>query len=322
MPTKGSVTIEANQTAGFATASQTLVIPTGTMEPTFAYWATAQESRFDAQHAQIAETKQAILGLATTYPQLCGFENEGVSVSPDGNWVASDCRVAGDFFRIFQTHGNLIWNISYSEIFEFYPEFLGSVHVLHWSADGNYLYFANRSCCADIDAETNGDALYRLNLQTGDWKLLIPGIFNYYWFFPDGQRLLYILNNQAGGFVRLHLLDIKTGKEELMDVGNFEQAWVVWNHDGMRLALTTQTGSAYTDDSKFALVVVDLLQKKSQTIIQLTEDGLGVTAWSDDDILTINRWNVMEYNGDYVSTFEAVFYDLKINQFVKPTSVP
>jgi WD40 repeat protein len=295
------------------------------MEPTFAYWATAQQSGFDVEYTRVAETKQAIFSLATSYPQVCGFENEGVSVSPDRNWIAMDCRYAGDFFRVFQTNENRIWDIPFSAIFEFYPEFLGSVRALNWSGDGDYLYFANRSCCADTDAETNGDALYRLNLQTGDWKLLISGIFNYYWFFPDGQRLLYILNNQAGAnnFVRLHLLDIKTGEEELMDVDNFEQAWVVWNHDGMRLALIAQTGDAYTDNRKFTLVVVDLLQKKPQTIIPLTEDGLGVTAWSDDDILTINRSNVMEYNGDYVNFIrEVVFYDLKINQFVKPTSVP
>jgi len=324
IPAMGSVTIEAKQTAEIATASQPLVNPTGTMEPTFAYWATAQESRFDAQYTQIAETEQANFGLATNYPQMCGLLRDGVSVSPDGNWVASDCRIYGDFFRVFQTHGNLIWNIPYSAIFEFYPEFLGSVHVLHWSSGGDYLYFSNSSCCADNDATTNGDALYRLNLQTGDWILLIPGIFNYYSFFPDGQRLVYLLNNQPGvkKLISLHLLDIDTGKEELIDVGNFEKAWVVWNHDGMRLALATQTGNAYSDDRKFALVVVDLLQKKSQTIIQLTEDGLGVTDWSDDDILTISRSSVMEYNEYYVNTIDVVFYDLKINQFVEPTSIP
>lgn len=312
---------QVKQTAEVAVASQTL---TGTMEPTFAYWATAQESGFDAQSTQVVETKQAISDLSAQYSQMCGHQLEGVFTSPDGNWVASDCRFDGDFFRVFHTRGNQIWDVPYSAIFEFYPEFLGSVRALHWSSDGNYLYFSNSSCCADTDATTNGDALYRLNLQTGDWILLIPGIFNYYSFFPDGNRLVYLLNNQAGvnKLIILHLLDLDTGQEELIDVGNFEKAWVVWNHDGMQLALTAQTGNAYSDDRKFALVVVDLLQKKSQTIIQLTKAGLGVTAWSNDDILTISRSTVMEDNGYYVNAVDVMFYDLKINRFVTPTSLP
>lgn len=182
------------------TTSQNQLTPnfTETIEPMLAYWIAEENYRFNRANTQIAETKQAIFSLATAHPQMCGYQLEGVSISPDENWVASDCRFNGDFFRVFQTQGNQVWDIPYSAIFKSYPEFLGSVRALYWSLDGKYLYFANSSCCANTDAWTNGDALYRINLWDGNWVLVVPGNFNYYSVSPNGQKLLYLLDNQAG----------------------------------------------------------------------------------------------------------------------------
>lgn len=323
-PTTETASIKATQTMGIQTANQTLNNPTGTMEPVFSYWATAQQARFNSEYTQVAETKQAIFSLATTYPQMCGFENEGVSVSPDTNWIAMDCRYAGDFFRVFQIHGNRVWDIPYSKIFPYYPEFAGSVRALHWSEDSKHLYFANRSCCADIDAMTNGDILYKLNLQNGKWISFILGNFNYYSFSPDGQLLIYLLNNQAGinKSIQLHLLNLATEKEQLINAGNFEMAWIVWKQDGKQLALIAQTGNIYEDNRKFALVVADLQTMIARTIVPLGKDGLGLSVWSDDDVLTVRKSQVMEYNDYYVNSFDTVYYDLKTYQFVTPTIIP
>jgi hypothetical protein len=299
--------------------------PAGTMEPTFAYLATAQEARFDAQHTQVAETKQAIFTISTQYTQMCGYQLYGVFISPDGEWIASDCRFDLESFRVFQTQGNQVWEIPYSEIFPYYPDFLGSVRALHWSPDWDYLYFVNNSCCADVDSMSNGDALYRLNLQTGHWKLIIAGNFNYYSFSPDGQQIVYILNNQAGvnNSLDLHLLELNTGKEALIDAGSFEQAgWAVWKQDGQQIALIAQTGSAYADDRKIALIVADLQNQRSETIIPLTEDSLAVVEWSDDDILKIEKGKLLEHRGYYLSDVDLLYYDLKTDQFIAATPVP
>jgi len=295
------------------------------MDPTFAYWATAQEAMFSAEYTQVATTKEAVLAFATQFPQLCGFTTEAVSVSPNGEWIAADCWLSGDYFRVFQTHGDQVWDVPYSAVMKYYPNFIGSMNALHWSPDGSTLYFTSSSCCADIDSMSNGGALYRLDLQTGVWELMIAGSFNYYSFSPNGKYLLYILDSQAGksNSVRLHLLALRTGNEETIVADGFEQAgWAVWKQDGQKIALAAQTGSLYSDDRKDALIVADLQKLEWQTVIPLSEDRLAVKGWSNDDILTIRRANVMEYNDYYVNVFEIVFYDLKNNLFITPTPAP
>jgi len=322
-----SQTLTPPATEATATPSNLVTkIPTATatMEPTFAYWATAQEATFSAESTQSTANQQAIFDLAAQFPQLCGFDREGVSISPNGEWIAADCRFSGDFFRAFQTHGNQIWDVPYSAVMKYYPKFIGSVRALHWSPDGNAVYFASSSCCADTDAVTNGEALYRLDLQTGDWMVITEGPFSYYSFSPDGGRLIYLVNNQASAndFLRLHLLDLDIDKEDFIDVDGFGQGWVAWKEDGQKIALLAKTGNIYDENMKFSLVIVDLRNKNQQPLILNMEDSLTIIGWSNEDVLTIRRANVMEYNDYYVNVYDVVLYDLKTNQFVGLTPTP
>lgn len=313
-PTTVSFTEISTQTS-LPMVTNTLT-PIPTMEPTLAFWATAQESSFETQRVQQQETQQAIFALSNQYPKMCGYSLEGVSMSPDGKWVATDCM--WDLLRVFQTDGNKIWDVPYSEIFQYYPEFLGSVKALHWSKDGKYLYFSNSSCCADTDATTNGDNLYKLDLKTGKWVLIVSGIFNYYSFSPDGERLIYILNNQASAneTLDLHVLNIDSGKEEIINVGNFERGRVVWKKDGQKISVIVQVGNLIEENSKYSLVSIDLKNKQIQIIILNSQNGLGITDWSNDDVLTIRQTKAVEYNGHYINVREVVIYDLKTNKFI------
>jgi hypothetical protein len=293
-------------------------IPLKTMEPTLAYWATAQENRFNSTYTQIAETKVAIFELAAQFPQLCGFDTEGVFLSPNGEWIANDCRYSTEEFRVFQTNGHATWIIPLAKLFENYPSDAGSVDALHWSTDGKLLYFTNSACCPDVDTLSTGDTLFVFNLQTGDWRPLIKGHFNFYSFSPDERYLVYILNNQANAnsILNLHIRDQNTGEEAPINIGKFEQAgYAVWKQSGLQLALTTQIGNMYDENRKYSLVALDLQKRTSKNIILNSNDPPYVKDWSNDDLLTIQINKTTEYADYYISHYDTLYYDLKTNQF-------
>lgn len=317
--TEENIETASNQTGEVPTANHVFDNPTGTMEPTLAYWATAQENKFNSIYTQIAETKVAINGLATRFPQLCGFDTEGVFVSPTGEWIANDCRYFTDEFRVFQTDSSALWIIQLSDLFENYPNDAGSVDAFHWSIDGNFLYFTNLACCPDVDTLRTGDTLFILNLQTGDWESLIEGHFNYYSFSPDDQYLTYIVNNQANAnkSIDLQVWKQSTGEKTSIRIGEFEQAgYAVWKQNGSQLALTAQTGNMYDDNRKHSLVIIDLLRGTSNIIMLNSPDPPYVIAWSHNDILTIRVNKTTEQGDYYIGYYDTLYYDLKTNQFL------
>ena len=317
--TKENIATVAKQTVGIPTVSQVSVSSTVTMEPTLAYWATAQENRFKSIYTETAGTKVAIFDLATQFPQLCGFDTEGVFLSPNGEWIANDCRYSTEEFRVFQTNGHATWIIPLSKLFENFPSDAGSVDALHWSTDGRLLYFINSGCCPDIDTLSTGDTLFVLNLQTGDWRPLIKGHFNFYSFSPYERYLVYILNNQANAnsVLDLHVIDQNTGEEAPINIGEFEQAgYAVWKQNGLQLALTTQTGNMYDENRKYSLVAIDLQRDTSNIIILNSPDPPYVIDWSHDDILTIRINKTAQQGNYYIGYYATLYYDLKTNQFI------
>jgi len=316
---------QVKQTAEVAVPSESLTRPTAPMEPTLAYWATAQENRFNLIYTQISETKVAIFELATQFSQLCGFDTEGVFISPDGEWIANDCRYYTDEFRVFQKNGSILWIIPFSKLFINYPYDAGSVDALHWSRDGKHLYFTNSACCPHVDTLSTGDTLFIMNLQTGDWKPMMKGYFNYYTFSPVERHLVYILNNQASAnnHVTLHVFDLITGEEQLINVGEFEQAgYATWKHDGLQLALTAQIGNIYDENRKYSLVTIDLQKRTSKTIILNSPDPPYIKDWSNDDVLTIQINKTTEHANYHIGHYDTLYFDLKTDQFMIPTTSP
>lgn len=295
------------------------ITPTHTMEPTLAFWATAQENQFNGIYTHIAETKAAIATLATQFPQNCVPDFEGVFESPNANWKAVDCPyLEGGGFHVFSTSENT-WTIPYSEVFENYPNDSGSIDALHWSKDGNYLYFTNHPCCPHTDTLSNGNTLFVLNLQTGEWKSIIDGYFNYFLFSPVENRLVYIICSQANANTKidLHVLDLSTGQEDIIHIGNFEQAgYGVWSPNGQQIALFAQKGNMYDENEKYSLVIMDLIKKTSNTIILDSLYAPQVINWSEDDVLTIKTHKLLEYGENlFFNSHEISYYDLRSQRF-------
>lgn len=310
---------EINTQTPLPIATNTL-ISTQTMEPTLAFWATAQETQFSGISTHIVETKVAISTLATQFPEYCAPDFEGVFKSPDGKWIAVDCSYfEGGEFHVVSTF-DTAWVIPYSEVFENYPNDSGSIDALHWSKDGKYLYFTNDPCCSHADTLSNGNMLFALNLETGEWKSIIEGYFNYFSFSPVENRLAYIICSVANTNTKidLHILDLSTGQEELIHIGNFEQAgYAKWSPNGQQIALFAQKGNMYDENEKYSLVIMDLIEKTSNVIILDSLSSPEVVNWSEDDVLTIKMHKVLQYSENYfVNSHEVLYYDIKLQSFV------
>ena len=229
-----------------------------------------------------------------------------------------------DKFQVIKRDGSAIWIIKYDQIFE-NEDMYGSIFPVHWSINDDFLYFSQYSCCADNDTMTNGNMLYRLNLKNGDWKMIMDGYFNHYSFSPTERRLLYIINDQAatGNPLVIHIRDLNSGIEKEFTFPEFEQAaYVTWNEDGTRLAMTTKTGNIFDENQLFSIVEINIQDGTSKVILLNNKGRVRVIYWSDKDILTIEKYSYYGTNNQYYEIAEHIYYDLNSNEFIMPTLAP
>jgi hypothetical protein len=171
----------------------------------------------------------------------------------------------------------------------------------------------------------NGDMLYRLGLETGDWKMVMGGYFNHYSFSPTDRRLFYIINDQAatGNPLVIHIRDLNSGAEKEFTFPEFEQAGdVFWNEEGTRLAITAKTGNIFEENQLFSIVEININDNTSKIIIRDHKGLVRVIHWSDNDILTIEKYSYYGANNQYYEIAEQIFYNLYSNEFITPTPTP
>ena len=286
-------------------------LPSATMDLT--------RAAFDAYHAptEAAEatsvplTEEARATTNAAFPEACGYQYP--SVSPDGNWLADDC---GEF-HVVSRNGQKKIVITHKELAP--PDtYVSDVIPYYWSKDSQNLYFTPRFCCADTDANGWGGPLYRLDLRSSKWaKMIGGGFFNYYSFSPTGRRLLYIPHDQGSGPpVELHIIDLKSGADQKLNLNSFEQAgWVLWKPDGTSFVISGQVGNFYEENRQFALLLVSLDDLSITELVSLGKHNeLYATDWSNDDVLTISDCN---YDGGY-EICKSYPYDLKLLPTPKP----
>jgi len=295
---------------------------TPTLNPTIQVAATLYEQTQVVQKEVAEATQQAMDGFRDTFNGMCDNSPYQTDLSPDGNWLAQDCFA--DKFQIIRKDNSIIWTVKYSQIFES-ENLYGSIFPIHWSINDNFLYFSQYSCCADNDTMMNGNMLFRLDLKTGDWTMIMGGYFNHYSFSPTGRRLLYIINDQAatGKPLVIHIRDLNSGMEKEFTFPEFEQAGnVSWSEDGTRLAITAKTGNVFEENQLFSLIEINLLDEESTVIMRDNEGWIWVKNWVGNDILTIEKYSYYGMNNQYYDIAEQLYYDLNSNGFVTPTSTP
>lgn len=305
------------------TSTQTPDTPTPILDPTIQVAATLYEQTQVAQKEAVKATQRAMDGFKNTFNGICdNAPHYRTELSPDGNWLAQDCF--SDKFQVIRKDNSAIWVVKYDQIFET-ENMYGSVFPVHWSINDNFLYFSQYSCCADNDTMTNGNMLFRLDLKTGDWKMIMGGYFNHYSFSTTGRRLLYIINDQAatGRPLVIHIRDLNSGTEKEFTFSEFEQAGnVSWSQDGTRLAITAKTGNIFEENQLFSIVEINLKDDTSKVIMRDNKGWIRVIHWFDNDILTIEKYSYYGANNQYYKIAEQIYYDLNSNEFTTSTPSP
>ena len=294
-------------------------ISTPTLNPTLQIAASLYKQTQEANDLSAQATQQAINGFKKTFNGMCDSMDLQTSLSPYGNWLAQDCPL--DRFQVIKKDNFIIWAVKYEQIFES-MEGAGSIFPVYWSKDGRYLYFTQVGCCADNDSMRIGNMLYRMDLGTGEWKMVINGYFNHYSFSPTGRKLMYILNDQAatGNPLVVHIMDLTSGSEMKFNFPNLEQAgMVIWKQDGIQLTMTAKTGNVFDENELFSIIEINLKENSSRIIIQDSKDELKVVQWADNDVLTVEKHSYYESSGQYYDIAEQTYYDLNSSQFVTST---
>lgn len=255
------------------------ITPTPTLTPKPSRTPTLSATLGPSQKPDLTEEARATTNAA--FPEACGYSYP--SVSPDGNWLADDC----DEFHVVSRDGQKKIVIPHEEFVLPDVPPVEKVFALYWSRDSRLLYFAARFCCIDTGSFGSYGPLYRLDLQSGAWtKMIGGGMSNDYEFSPTGRRLLHI--PASGQPISFHLIDLKTGDEQWLQLESFRQAYVNrWSMDGTRFIITAQIGDIFEGTNQYALFLVSLNDGSFTQLIPLSTHNVYATDWSDDDVLTI-----------------------------------
>jgi hypothetical protein len=193
------------------------------------------------------------------------------------------------------------------------------VQPLFWTSDGRYLFFTQHVCCIDTDAFGWDGALIRLNLNTGEAQVLISGHMNYFSFSPEGNTLIHIPNDHAGGGMPLiiNVMDTKTWSQTRLSFNDYEQAGsLIWAPDESGFALTTKIGNYYAGGEVFSVIVVGFSSGSSKIIFTQNSTFVGPVDWSEENVITLvescNQLQVDDFN-DCANQF--LFYDLNSETF-------
>lgn len=278
--------------------------------PTKTVQADSTEQAYNMQATKIAE-----------FPAACALESGDTFISPNGNWLTTQCSAIKEGYNleIVNKEGKH-WAVRAKD---YVSDDLSGLRPEHWSKDGEYLYFSSNfggssggyACFPDSGIVLG---LYRIKLNDGTVATILPaGRVAYdFAFSPTGRLLAY------RGLRGLIILDLQTGDEINIKVGNNTTGTLTWSPDGLELAYATcqenPNGYGFLDDyspQKSAVEIFSIQQNASRSILEIEKKLLLVESWNANNILAIFIQD--EHNLGYEQ-----FFDLNTNQWITPTPTP
>jgi dipeptidyl aminopeptidase/acylaminoacyl peptidase len=198
-----------------------------------------------------------VLGaLPQTSSELPGIERylnirsaTGPSLSPLGDRVAFLTNISGTA---------QVWMVSatggWPEQMTFYPD---RVDFISWAPDGSGLVFA-KSIGGDENAQLfwlapDGEQVRSL---TGDRKVR----HNFGVWSADGRQIAYSSNQRNSNFFDVYVMELKTGRAELIYQQDGSNAAVAWSGDGKHLIVSHESEQLSLDND---LYLVDVASRKT-----------------------------------------------------------
>jgi Tol biopolymer transport system component len=255
------------------------------------------EQAYNAQSTKVAE-----------FPATCKLETGENFISPDGNWMATECSAhkKGYNLEIVNKEGKH-WTVQARNYGSGSLNSLSGLSPEHWSKDGEYLYFASYAggsgggytCFYDFGA----DGLYRIRLNDGTVSPVLPA-GNDFAFSPTRRRLAYGLGN-------LIIRDLQTGAEASINTGDSVFGPFFWSPDGSELVYATCESDNNDALKKSAVKIFSIRQDASRTILEVGNTHLTVAGWDANNIIKV------------YSEYEDLFFDMKSGQWmITPTPTP
>jgi hypothetical protein len=260
-------------------------------------------------------------------------------ISPDGKWVINPCQLPSETsLEVMRLDGTKTWSISNAQLLtslSMDPKIFHQYDItpLHWTKDSQQVYFSVYFCCFEPsswpDYGAYPKALFRLDVQTGSWAVVTSAASiednpDTYSFSPTDRRLVYIKNGRLDKPLPLHIMDLKTGALDLVEIPEYHDAGsVVWSPDGLSFAfgavhLVSEDHQVFS----FSLFVYQIEFKTLKSLITLSPNTMyWPTDWSEDSRLTLS---CREYASDYHSVTRRYMeiYDLNLGSISPVTPTP
>jgi WD40 repeat protein len=277
-------------------------LSTNTARPPFTPSVSVTPDRTQISQYETADsTMSPAQTAAPRFPRPCQDNPYPGEFSPTGSWLGEFCTSKADrdqVLTVSNAEKQVMWKLFYRD-YLFDPVNVpdGSMAVVHWSNDEEYVYFnsflnTSGAECFDFlpDVTDSGMGLFRLELDTGIVKTILPLRDNYGWyrfsFSPTGRRLVYGANGRE-----VRVLDLQTGQQTNVNLVNDfgDSGGYTWSADGLRFVYATMAVHDQGTRFNYSLRLVDVQAGSEQILLESSEACYGPMAWTESDILILEK---------------------------------
>ena len=301
-------------------------LPTATPRPSF----TPMPSRTPnltqtATYRDNATAQSAEQTVIAQYPRICKKSNSYAppNYSPEKLWMEEFCFSEADdspILTLSNKETQVLWKMVYRDFIENMGAGDG-LGVVHWSPDQKYAYFASfpamdyRMCYLGRNSQYFGEGLFRLDLQTGDVRTILPLQDNFssydFSFSPTGRRLIYKTYPSD-----LIILDIKTGESVSVKSADNNQSGggYLWSSDGLTLVYSTVIYSEIFEPIAYSLRLVDAQSGSERILLESPDNCFSALTWETNSVLIVER------EGEGSEGRTIIEYDLNSNKIINEST--